>query len=276
MARRARLDAELVRRGLARSREQASQLIAAGRVSIAGQTASKPATGVDPADPLLVAVDDGDPGYASRGGHKLAAALQRFSLASPPLVVVGRRCLDAGASTGGFTDVLLRAGAAEVVAVDVGYGQLTWALQTDSRVVVRDRTNVRHLDPDRIGGTVDLLVADLSFISLAVVMPSLVRVLSDEGDAVLLVKPQFEVGRGRLGPGGVVRDPSLRAEAVRIAAAAAENLGWRGKDVLASPLPGPAGNVEYLLWLTGPTNAGRPVVPLSEAHVRRAIDEGPQ
>lgn len=276
MARRARLDAELVRRGLARSRDQASQLIAAGRVSVGGQTASKAATGVDPADPVLVAEDDGDPSYASRGGHKLAAALEKFSQESPPLRVNGRRCLDAGASTGGFTDVLLRAGASQVTAVDVGYGQLTWALQTDARVVVRDRTNVRHLDVASLGGLVELLVADLSFISLAVVLPSLVKVLSGDGDAVLLVKPQFEVGRTRLGQGGVVRDPALRLEAVIATAAVAESLGWRGRGVLASPLPGPAGNVEYLLWLTGPQHPGRPTEPLSSAAVLQAIEEGPQ
>src|SRR3954463_7517126 len=154
MARRVqRLDAELVRRGLARSREHASELIDTGRVHVRGVPATKAATGVDAEVGIKVLRDDNDPGYASRGGHKLAGALATF----PELTVAGKRCLDAGASTGGFTDVLLRAGALEVAAVDVGYGQLTWALQSDERVHVYDRTNVRQLRPDTIGGAVDLV-----------------------------------------------------------------------------------------------------------------------
>src|SRR2546428_76701 len=162
MARRTRLDAELVRRGLARSRELAVALIEAGRVEVRGTVARKPAAMVDPAEPVRVR-EDGTAQFASRGGHKLAGALAVFGPAG--LAVTGRRCLDAGASTGGFTDVLLRAGAAEVVAVDVGYGQLAWALRTDPRVRVLERTNVRTLTSDLIGGPVDLMVADLSFIS---------------------------------------------------------------------------------------------------------------
>src|SRR5688572_9868358 len=168
MARRNRLDAELVRRGLARSREQAAALVAAGRVEVRGAPAAKPAALVDPADP--VRVRDHGPDYVSRGGHKLAGALAAFT----GLAVEGRRCLDAGASTGGFTDVLLRAGAAEVVAVDVGYGQIAWSLRSDPRVRVLDRTNVRALVPEAIGGPVELTVADLSFISLRLVLPALV------------------------------------------------------------------------------------------------------
>ncbi len=240
-----RLDVELVRRGLARSRDQAAALIATGRVEVRGVVAVKPASGVEPATPIRVAADTDDPGYASRGGHKLAGALDAFAA----IAVTGKRCLDAGASTGGFTDVLLRRGAAEVVAVDVGYGQLVWALQRDKRVRVHDRTNVRALTPDTIGGLADLTVADLSFISLALVLPALASCTADDGDLIPMVKPQFEVGKQRLGSGGVVRDASLRAEVVADIADTAAELGWLTEGVCASPLPGPSGNVEVFLWL---------------------------
>jgi 23S rRNA (cytidine1920-2'-O)/16S rRNA (cytidine1409-2'-O)-methyltransferase len=245
VVRRSRLDAELVRRGLARSREQAAELVHAGRVLVGGQTATKPATAVEPATPLRVEEDQTDPKYASRGGHKLAGALD--ALHGPP--VDGRRALDAGASTGGFTDVLLRAGAREVVAVDVGYGQLAWSLRTDPRVTVHDRTNVRDLTPAAIGGPADLTVADLSFISLRLVLPALAACTDPEGDLMPMVKPQFEVGRDRVGAGGVIRDPDLRAEAVLAVAARAADLGLGVAGVAPSPLPGPAGNLEYFLWL---------------------------
>lgn len=247
MARRARLDAELVRRGLARSRQQAADYIAAGRVSVAGQIATKPATQVEISAAILVADDDADPGYASRGGYKLAGALDAF--AHDGLTVEGRRCLDAGASAGGFTDVLLRRGARQVVAVDVGYGQLAWRIRTDPRVVIHDRTNVRELTPQLVGGAVDVVVADLSFISLTLVLPALTACLNPDGDLVPMVKPQFEVGRDRVGPGGVVTDPELRADAVRRVAGAATDLGLGVRGLVPSPLPGPAGNVEYFLWL---------------------------
>lgn len=240
-----RLDAELVRRGLARSREHAVELITAGRVQVRGVVATKAASGVDQDTAMRVIEDSDDPGYASRGGHKLAGALAAF----PDIRIAGRRCLDAGASTGGFTDVLLRAGAAEVVAVDVGYGQLAWAVRTDERVRVVDRTNVRALTPDQIGGPAGLTVADLSFISLGLVLPALAACTEPGGDLLPMVKPQFEVGRDRLGSGGVVRDPQLRAEAVLAVAHAASELGWHPSGVVRSPLPGPAGNVEFFLWL---------------------------
>jgi 23S rRNA (cytidine1920-2'-O)/16S rRNA (cytidine1409-2'-O)-methyltransferase len=240
-----RLDTELVRRGLARSREHASQLIAAGRVEVHGVRAQKPATGVAADAGIRVVADTDDPGYASRGAHKLAGALAAFA----QIEVAGKRCLDAGASTGGFTDVLLRSGARAVVAVDVGYGQLAWALRTDERVIVRDRTNVRDLEPDAIGGPVGLTVADLSFISLRLVLPALVRCTDPDGELLPMVKPQFEVGRERLGSGGVVRDPQLRAEAVLDVAHTAAGLGWHAAGVVASQLPGPSGNVEFFLWL---------------------------
>lgn len=264
---RRRLDAELVRRGLARSREQAQLLVTAGRVRVAGATATKSASQVAMADPIVVA--DADlPDYVSRGAQKLLGALAVFGPAG--LVVTGRRCLDAGASTGGFTDVLLRAGAAAVVAVDVGYGQLAWALRSDPRVTVLDRTNVRSITPGQVGGPVDVVVADLSFISLTLVLPALVGVADPAADLVLLVKPQFEVGRDRLGVGGVVRDPALRGNAVRRIAARAAELGLGVCGVTASPLPGPAGNVEYFLWL----RTGAPA--LDPAAVDRAVEEGPQ
>ena len=214
---------------------------------VGGVAATKPATGVT-TDAAIVVVSDPDrPDYASRGGHKLAGALATFGPAG--LVVAGRRCLDAGASTGGFTDVLLRHGAREVVAVDVGYGQLAWQLRQDERVVVLDRTNVRTLTPEAVGGPVDLVVGDLSFISLQLVLEPLVGVTDPAGDLALMVKPQFEVGRERIGRGGVVRDPDLRAEAVAAVAGAAARLGWGARMVARSPLPGPSGNVEFFLWL---------------------------
>ena len=170
----------------------------------------------------------------------------------------GRRCLDAGASTGGFTDVLLRAGAAEVVAVDVGYGQLVWALQNDPRVQVHDRTNVRDVDLGLIGGPVDVVVGDLSFISLELVLDALVAVTAPDGDLALMVKPQFEVGKDRLGKGGVVRDLGHRADAVAAIAESAAGRGWGARAVTTSPLPGPGGQ-RGVLPLAAPGRAdGRP------------------
>ena len=273
MARRGRLDVELVRRGLARSREHAVELVSAGRVQVAGRLADKAATSVAADDPIRLLAGGSTVEYVSRGGHKLAGALAVFTRpAEPghsPLRVTGRRCLDAGASTGGFTDVLLRSGAAAVVAVDVGYGQLAWTLRTDPRVRVVERVNVRELHPEDIGGPVDLVVADLSFISLRLVLPALVRCATAEADLVLLVKPQFEAGRGRVGRGGVVRDPAVRSAAVRDVAAAAADLGLGAAGVTASPLPGPSGNVEYFLWLR------RGAAALDPAAVAAAVAEGP-
>jgi 23S rRNA (cytidine1920-2'-O)/16S rRNA (cytidine1409-2'-O)-methyltransferase len=270
---RARLDAELVRRGLARSREHAAQLVAAGRVAIAGQQAAKAATQVARDTPITV-TEPAEPDYVSRGGRKLAGALASFGAQDgEALTVAGRNCLDAGASTGGFTDVLLRAGAAHVVAADVGYGQLAWPLQTDPRVTVRDRVNVRSLEPAQAAGPdgqrPSLVVGDLSFISLSLVLPALVASADPDADFVLMVKPQFEVGKGRVGAGGVVRDPGLRAEAVTAVARTAAEMGLGVLGVTASPLPGPAGNVEYFVWL----RRGAP--PLDDEDLRRAIAEGP-
>jgi 23S rRNA (cytidine1920-2'-O)/16S rRNA (cytidine1409-2'-O)-methyltransferase len=269
-ARRLRLDAELVRRGLARSRDHAAELIADGRVSVSGSRATKPATAVTTDAAVVVKADPAIPGgeeYVSRGGHKLAGALAVFEPGG--LVVRGRRCLDAGASTGGFTDVLLRHGAREVVAVDVGYGQLAWRLRQDERVTVHDRTNIRDVGPELVGDPVDVVVGDLSFISLTLVLEPLTRVTSAAGDLVLMVKPQFEVGRDRVGRGGVVRDPALRAEAVQTVAASAAGCGWGARAVTASPLPGPSGNVEFFLWLrSGPAAVDR-------AAIDAAVSAGP-
>jgi 23S rRNA (cytidine1920-2'-O)/16S rRNA (cytidine1409-2'-O)-methyltransferase len=266
MVRRMRLDTELVRRGLARSREQAGELIAAGRVAVGGQAAAKAATQVGTDAAITVAESGQAPDYASRGGRKLEGALAAFT----GLKVAGRRCLDAGASTGGFTDVLLRAGAAQVIAVDVGYGQLAWALRTDPRVTTADRVNVRQLTPAQVAPAPGLVTADLSFISLSLVVPALAACAAPDADFVLLVKPQFEVGRGKVGAGGVVRDPELRSAAVRSVAAAAFEVGLGVQGVTASPLPGPSGNVEYFLWL----RRGAP--PLNPTALQRAITEGPQ
>lgn len=245
--RRLRLDAELVRRGLARSRDHAAELVASGRVTVSGGVATKPATAVTTDVAIVVREDPERQDYASRGGHKLAGALAAFGPAG--LQIQGRRCLDAGASTGGFTDVLLRAGAAAVISVDVGYGQLAWPLRQDERVIVHDRTNVRELTPDLVDGLVDVVVGDLSFISLLLVLDPLIGVTREDGDLVLMVKPQFEVGKDRLGKGGVVRDPALRSEAVATVAEAAAGRGWGARAVAPSPLPGPSGNVEFFLWL---------------------------
>ena len=266
--RRTRLDAELVRRGLARSRDQAAELIKSGRVLVSGSIATKAATAVDPAAPLLVTADVTDENWASRGAHKLFGALDAFA----DVIVDGRRVFDAGASTGGFTDVLLRLGAAEVVAVDVGYGQLIWRLQNDERVRIFDRTNVRTMTVEEIGGPADLIVADLSFISLSLVLPALTSCAAPGADLVPMVKPQFEVGKERLGAGGVVRDPDLRAAAVAAVAATAGTLGWGVAGVVASPLPGPSGNVEFFAHL----RADVPVDPVRTAElIAVAIEEGP-
>ena len=261
-----------MRRGLARSREQAQELITAGKVAVRGAVASKAATQIDEADPVVL-VGEEDP-WVSRGAHKLLGALAAF----PAVVVEGRRCLDAGASTGGFTQVLLETGATHVVAADVGYGQLAWSLQTDTRVTVMDRTNVRSLTATDLPFHPELIVSDLSFIPLGLVLPALVNVSAPDAFFLLMVKPQFEVGRAEVGD-GVIRDPELRKRAVLGVAQAAQSNGLVVLGVAASPLPGPSGNVEYFLWLAR-TEAGMMSSPLVgdslEGAVNRAILEGPQ
>jgi 23S rRNA (cytidine1920-2'-O)/16S rRNA (cytidine1409-2'-O)-methyltransferase len=259
-----RLDAELVRRELARSREAAADLIEKRSVLVNGIPATKPATQVDAQTSIVISGDRDD--FVSRGGHKLDGALSHFTGVS----VEGKRCLDAGASTGGFTDVLLRREAAHVVAVDVGYGQLAWELRQNERVTVLDRTNIRHLTGEMVGAPIDLVVADLSFISLTLVLPALAAVSRSDADFVVMVKPQFEVGREKLGAGGVVRDPHLRRAAVLDVAQSAYDVGLGTLGVTASSLPGPAGNVEYFLWL----RRGAPEIEVSA--IDEAIAKGPQ
>lgn len=253
MARRQRLDLELVRRGLADSRQQAQQLIRAGKVRGGDRVLDKPGTEV--AADLELHVET-PPRFVSRGGEKLVAALEAL-----PIRVQGRVCLDGGISTGGFSDCLLQHGAARVYGVDVGYGQTAWSLRTDPRVVLRERTNLRHLQPQDLYGPgdpwPDLAVADVSFISLTQVLPALKGLLQPgSAEAVLLVKPQFEVGRERVGKGGVVRDPRAHRDAIRKVIEAAAGLGWLARGLIASPLTGPAGNHEYLLWLQEPAGQG--------------------
>ena len=261
---RTRLDAELVRRGLARSREHAVDLIESRSILVRGIPASKPATQVDPETSITLAGARND--YVSRGGHKLAGALDAF----PEIVVEGKVALDAGASTGGFTDVLLKRGASKVIAVDVGYGQLAWELRQDPRVEIHDRTNVRTLSLEITKDPADIVVADLSFISLTLVIPALVAVSKVDTDFLIMVKPQFEVGREKLGAGGVVRDPQLRRSAVMEVATSAQEMGLGTLGVVASPLPGPSGNVEYFLWLR------RGDAMIAEKEIDEAIAKGPQ
>lgn len=229
---------------MARSRGDAAELIAAGRVVVGGAPAERAARLVDPGESIAVA--RAAPAFVSRGGIKLAAALDHFGTRG--LAVTGRAALDAGASTGGFTDCLLQNGARSVVAVDVGHGQLAWSLRQDPRVRVLERTNVRDLTADQVGGAVDIVTADLSFISLRTVATALIEVALADADHVLLVKPQFEAGPARVGKGGIVRDPAVRRAVLGevVADLAAAGLGVR--DVVASPITGADGNVEYLAW----------------------------
>ena len=246
MGRKQRLDLQLVELGLATSRQQAQQLIRAGKVRSGDRVLDKPGLEVLPEMPFEV---EQPPRFVSRGGEKLLGALEAF-----PIQPSGRVCLDGGISTGGFSDCLLQHGATRIYGVDVGYGQTAWSLRTDPRLVLKERTNLRHLQPEDLYGEgdpwPDLAVADVSFIRLALVLPAIGRLLQpDRREALLLVKPQFEVGKERVGKGGVVRDPAAHVDAIEgvIAAAAAE--GWSPCGVTASPITGPAGNHEYLLWL---------------------------
>jgi 23S rRNA (cytidine1920-2'-O)/16S rRNA (cytidine1409-2'-O)-methyltransferase len=253
----------MVRRGLARSRTEAGEAIRAGSVSVGGRPVAKASTLVDPAEPIVLS-GPGRP-FVSRGGRKLQAALDRFEID-----VRGSSALDAGASTGGFTDCLLQRGASRVLAVDVGYGQLAWSLRQDPRVTVLERTNVRHLRADLMPFVPDVVVADLSFISLRLVLPALAGCGGSHARFVLLVKPQFEAGPGDVGAGGVVRDPAVwnRVLTEVVAAAAAE--GIRIDRAMASPLPGPAGNVEFLV---AGARVGDSTLHI-ETLIRGAVDEG--
>lgn len=246
-----RLDRVLTERGLARSRTAAAAWIKDGRVAVNGVPVTKPATPVGEQDVVEVAPSAEDE-YVSRAGHKLAGALECF----PDVDPAGRRCLDAGASTGGFTDVLLRRGAREVVAVDVGHDQLVPELRADPRVVVHEGLNVRYLEPEQIGGPAQLTVCDLSFISLTLVVEALAGATEPGGDLLLMVKPQFEVGVHNLSRTGVVTSEQAREDAVR---RVTDRAGDVGLDVLAtapSPLPGQDGNVEFFVWCRRLRTAG--------------------
>jgi 23S rRNA (cytidine1920-2'-O)/16S rRNA (cytidine1409-2'-O)-methyltransferase len=236
---RRRLDAELVRRGLVGSRAGAVDAVTQGRVLVAGAPATTPARQVAPDEPITVTGPA--PRFASRGGLKLDHALDAFGLD-----VTGLRCVDVGASTGGFTDCLLQRGAREVVAIDVGRAQLAWALRNDSRVRVMERTNVRALGADDIGGAAEFGAADLSFISLRTVAPNLLALTTERASLVLLVKPQFEAGRARVGRGGIVRDPAVRLDVLREVVAGLDEQGLGVRALVTSPITGADGNVEYL------------------------------
>jgi len=242
---RSRLDVEMTRRGLAESRESAQRLIMAGRVRVNSRPAAKPDLKVDTAVPI--AIIPGAHEYASRGAYKLIAALDHFGL-----TVTGRRALDVGASNGGFTDVLLRRGAAAVIALDVGYGQLAEHLRVDPRVRVMDRTNIRHVAPPDLPYLPELVVIDTSFISLRLVLPAVLTLVTRPAEIIALVKPQFEVGKGKVGKGGVVRDDSLRTAALREVLEDAARLGLDCSGSLESPITGAAGNREYLALFRWP------------------------
>jgi 23S rRNA (cytidine1920-2'-O)/16S rRNA (cytidine1409-2'-O)-methyltransferase len=235
----------MARRGMAGSREGAQRLILAGRVRVNSRPADKPDLRVDNNSNIEV-VGAGDD-YASRGAYKLAGALDAFAVA-----VQGRLALDVGASSGGFTDVLLRRGARRVIAIDVGYGQLGLRLRNDPRVVVKERVNIRHVAADDLEYRPDLVVIDVSFISLKLVLPVVIRLAAPRCDVIALIKPQFEVGKGKVGKGGVVRDEALRRQAVAEVSDCASGLGFSVKGVVAAPITGPAGNQEYLVWLVRP------------------------
>lgn len=234
-----RIDQVLVERGLAGSRQKAQALVLAGSVLVDGRKALKPGQAV--AEDARIEVTCG-PRYVGRGGLKLEAALQGF-----PVRVEGQICGDIGSSTGGFTDCLLQHGAARVYAIDVGSGQLDWKLRNDPRVVVMEGVNARYLAPEDIGEPLDLAVCDVSFISAAILLPALVRLLAADGRLVVLVKPQFEAGRGQVGRGGVVRDPALHAAAVEKIEKAVKDLGFQ-TAVMESPITGAEGNREFLLY----------------------------
>jgi 23S rRNA (cytidine1920-2'-O)/16S rRNA (cytidine1409-2'-O)-methyltransferase len=252
-----RLDLLLVERALCDSRQQAQRLIQAGEVQVNHQVVDKPGTNV-PADAQIL-VKARSP-YVSRGGEKLAKALQTF-----PIQVQDRICLDGGISTGGFTDCLLQSGAKQVYGVDVGYGQVAWSLRTDSRVVLKERTNLRRLLPQELYAAEaeqpTLGVMDVSFISLTKVLPAFWALLQPPRDAILLVKPQFEVGKARIGKNGVVRNSKDQAIAIATVLDAALALGWRYGGVTWSPLVGPAGNIEFLLWLGEHCTQAAPTLP---------------
>ncbi len=272
MANLIRVDAELVRRGLVSSRTEAAKLIHAGEVLLDGVVVVKPARQMNPAQALIVKRAPADQ-WVSRGAYKLLGALEYLGENAPKIAEV--IALDAGASTGGFTEVLLRKGAQKVYAVDVGYGQLAWKLREDPRVVAIERTNIRTITPQTVQPAPSLIVGDLSFISLTLVIPALIAASAPNAEFLLMVKPQFEVGKEKLGAGGVVRDPELHYTAVLQVAQCAQKLGLAIKAVAPSPLPGPAGNVEYFLYMQKDPNTCQLELAELEIAIREAIAQGP-
>jgi len=236
---RRRIDAELVDRGLFASRERARAAVLAGEVRVDGEVVTKAGHAITEDAVIEVAERQR---FVSRGGDKLSGALDVFGVP-----ITGRRAVDVGASTGGFTDCLLQRGAASVCAVDVGYGQLAWSLRTDERVTVFERTNIRHADPVALGAPFDIVVIDVSFISLRVVMSHLLDLLGEHGDLIALVKPQFEAGKGRVGKRGVVKDPDVHEDVLRAAVDTAESGGLVIRGLAFSPIKGPEGNIEF--WM---------------------------
>jgi 23S rRNA (cytidine1920-2'-O)/16S rRNA (cytidine1409-2'-O)-methyltransferase len=266
---RVRLDSWLVDRGYFSSRQQAQRSIQAGQVFVNDAIADKPGT---PVSGDIVVRIKSRPTYVSRGGDKLAGALQAFGLR-----IRDRICLDGGISTGGFTDCLLQHGAREVYGIDVGYGQVAWSLQTDARVHIRERVNLRYLTPAELYPAAvteerwpDLGTVDVSFISLTQVLPALWHLLRSPKEVLLLVKPQFEAGRDRVGKKGVVRDPDVQAQAIDRVLTAAQELGWHYRGVTWSPTPGPAGNIEFWLWLADSPGCPVPALPDLETLTRQA------
>jgi 23S rRNA (cytidine1920-2'-O)/16S rRNA (cytidine1409-2'-O)-methyltransferase len=238
-----RLDLLILEKGLASSRQRAQALIMAGKVFVDTQRIDKP--GIHLPDDVSITIKDDDQVYVSRGGLKLQAALEALHLN-----VRGLTCMDVGASTGGFTDCLLKHGARRVYAVDVGYGQLAWQLRQDPRVIPIERTNIRHMNPDRLPEKVELATIDASFISLKVVVPPVRRFLTPDGKILALIKPQFEVGKGKVGKGGVVKDAQQHAEVIRDLTVFFTELGFECGSVVPSPIQGPKGNQEFMILLS--------------------------
>ena len=249
-----RLDILLCARGLADSREKARALIIAGEARVDGITIDKPGTKVD--DTSNLRIESRRQKYVSRGGYKLEGAIRDFALDFRGKVV-----LDVGASTGGYTDCALQNGAARVIALDVGYGQLDWGLRNDSRIKVMERTNIRYLTPDLLGESVDIITMDVSFISTTLIYPVLSKLLKEDGEVVALIKPQFEAGRDKVGKNGVVRDPVIHGEVLQRCINAAQEAGLNCTGVCFSPIKGPKGNIEYFVHLR---RRGKPMQQIEE------------
>jgi 23S rRNA (cytidine1920-2'-O)/16S rRNA (cytidine1409-2'-O)-methyltransferase len=260
-----RLDAALVERGLAPSREKAKALVMAGLVDINGMRELKAGRSIKGADRITLRGDNILP-FVSRGGTKLQKAVEAFGLR-----LAGCTCMDVGASTGGFTDCMLQQGAARVYAIDVGYGQLAWKLRSDERVVCLERTNFRYVTREQVPEAIQFASVDVSFISLRLIFPALYPLLADDGQAVCLVKPQFEAGRERVGKKGVVRDPAVQVDVLTAATAAAMQAGFFPCGLDFSPVKGPEGNIEFLLWLQKQAPCGALPLPTAAEVVAAAV-----